>query len=349
VETAPGEKNTVKVRVKRFENNPIIQPDMDGRIGSNINGPSMIRVPDWIANPLGKYYLYFADHKGRYIRLAYGDRPEGPWNIHEPGSLQLEESHFLTAQPDIPDRIPKYLPVPADAPKKFTKEMLDKPRAPHVPSFWGDLTHPHIASPDVHVLNESKEIRMYYHGLEKFGYQISRVATSKDGISFVAQKEIVINKSYLRIFPCKGMYYGMAMPGIFYRSRDGKTGFEKGPRLFNLNMRHAALLVMDDYLLVFWTQVGDAPERILLSTISMSGDWKAWKESPAVEIIRPEYPWEGAGRPVEPSVRSSINTPVNQLRDPAIFRENGRTFLLYVVAGESGIAIAELFFDVAEK
>jgi len=33
---------------------------------------------------------------------------------------------------------------------------------------------------------------------------------------------------------------------------------------------------------------------------------------------------------------------VNQLRDPAIFEENDQVFLLYAVAGESGIAIAEV-------
>ncbi|NET62179.1 MAG: hypothetical protein F6K47_40550, partial [Symploca sp. SIO2E6] len=34
--------------------------------GSNINGPSLIRVPEWIENPLGRYYLYFAHHQGKY-------------------------------------------------------------------------------------------------------------------------------------------------------------------------------------------------------------------------------------------------------------------------------------------
>jgi hypothetical protein len=33
---------------------------------------------------------------------------------------------------------------------------------------------------------------------------------------------------------------------------------------------------------------------------------------------------------------------VRQLRDPALFEEEGRTYLLYSVAGESGIAIAEI-------
>jgi hypothetical protein len=45
---------------------------------------------------------------------------------------------------------------------------------------------------------------------------------------------------------------------------------------------------------------------------------------------------------VAPSRRGSINEPVNQLRDPAIFEEDGRVYLLYSVAGERGIALARV-------
>ena len=44
-----------------------------GRDGGNITGPTLIRAPSWVAKPLGKYYLYFAHHSGKYIRLAYAD------------------------------------------------------------------------------------------------------------------------------------------------------------------------------------------------------------------------------------------------------------------------------------
>ena len=37
---------------------------MDARMGANINGPSLIRVPSWLSNAMGRYYLYFAHHKG---------------------------------------------------------------------------------------------------------------------------------------------------------------------------------------------------------------------------------------------------------------------------------------------
>jgi hypothetical protein len=52
--------------------------------------------------------------------------------------------------------------------------------------------------------------------------------------------------------------------------------------------------------------------------------------------------WEGAALPAKPSIRGIAPGAVRELRDPAIFVEAGRTYLLYSVAGESGIAIAEL-------
>ena len=70
-----------------------------------------------------------------------------------------------------------------------------------------------------------------------------------------------------------------------------------------------------------------------------------WKESGSIEVLRPERTWEGADAPLEASVRSTAYGHVNQLRDPAIYEEDGRLFLLYAVAGESGIGIAELFID----
>ena len=46
--------------------------------------------------------------------------------------------------------------------------------------------------------------------------------------------------------------------------------------------------------------------------------------------------------PLEASSRGLVNGPVNQLRDPAIYEEADRTYPLYAVAGESGIAIAKI-------
>ena len=65
----------------RFPTNPIITPALDESIGANINGPSLLRVPDWLPSPLGRYYLYFSHHQGASIRLAYADALTGPWTV----------------------------------------------------------------------------------------------------------------------------------------------------------------------------------------------------------------------------------------------------------------------------
>ena len=87
----------------RSEHNPLITFASSPSLGENINGPSVIRVPDWIDNPLGKYYMYFAHHHGKYIRLAYADAPEGPWTIYEPGTLQLEQAKVFSGHVASPD------------------------------------------------------------------------------------------------------------------------------------------------------------------------------------------------------------------------------------------------------
>ena len=326
-----GLATNASVRAERLGNGPILSERSHPTLGTNIQGPSLIRVPAWVDAPLAKYYLYFADHKGRYIRLAYADDLRGPWRIYEPGALQLADSYFLTEPPPAPPDQMAQLRATWD-PTKWSHDLLT------------EATTPHIASPDVHIDSTHQRIVMYYHGLEGLGRQVTRVATSRDGIHFEARPE-VLGRTYMRAFPYDGYTYAMAMPGQFYRSRDGLSGFEEGPRLFEANMRHAALLRRGGTLYVFWTRVGDAPERILVSTIALSQDWTAWKESPPAEVLRPERDWEGADAAQVPSVRSTAYGHVNQLRDPAVYEENGHVYLLYVIAGESGIALAELHFD----
>lgn len=302
---------------------PIIRPHMDAHMGDNINGPSLTRAPVWLAETdvgrLGEYYLYFAHHKGGYIRLAFADELTGPWTTYEAGTLQLEESHFPGAIDEFPPELAEHI-------------------------ARGEV-YAHIASPDVHVDDEARQIRLYYHGQLRDGRQVSRVATSSDGIHFEAREEI-LSTSYLRIVhlddAAEPGWYGMSMPGIVYRSNDGLGAFEQGPQLFPDTMRHCALLRRDDTLWVFWSNVGDAPERILASPVGLRGDWREWEAGPAVEVLRPVHAWEGADLPNVPSVRGYAPEPVNQLRDPAVFEENGEAWLLYAVQGEGGIAIARL-------
>jgi hypothetical protein len=319
-------------RVRRIGDGPIIQPGMGARIGTNIQGPSLIRVPDWLPAPLGRYYLYFADHKGDHIGLAVADAREGPWRIHEPGALTLADSLFPTVPPTRPAAPAPRPPRPYEAPVG----------TPFVPDAEEDASTPHIASPDVHVDHPNRRIVMYFHGLSAWREQRTRVATSPDGLCFTPWPPL-LGPSYFRVFSHARATYALAMPGVLYRGDDPFGPFERGPDVFGeINQRHTALLKRGDTLWVIWTRVGDAPESLLLSRIRLAGDWRGWRAEPPVVLLRPETAWEGAELPVEASWRGAINRRVNQLRDPAIFEENGRAFLLYAVAGESGIALAEL-------
>jgi hypothetical protein len=61
--------------VQRLEGNPIIDRATSPSLGANINGPSLVAAPPWLDEPLGRYYLYFAHHRGTSIRLATADKP----------------------------------------------------------------------------------------------------------------------------------------------------------------------------------------------------------------------------------------------------------------------------------
>ncbi len=297
------------LQVTRFDANPIIHPDMlSGRDGENINGPSLIRVPEWLPKPLGKYYLYFADHHGDYIRLAYADHLEGPWMVYKPGTLRLKQ---------VPDG------------------------------------KSHVASPDVIIDDARKELRMYFHSPSKTtGKQTSYLAASADGLHFTVRPER-LGPFYFRVFHYGDYWYAMSKRGWLCRSKDGVTGFEEGPNPFPLvarhdgeengpGIRHVAVDLSGDMLTVYYSNIGDMPECIQRSTIALGPDWKEWKAGPPELVLKPEKDYEGTEVALARSSGGSAKGRENALRDPAIFKEDGRTWLLYSVAGENGIGIAEL-------
>lgn len=158
----PPPNAIASIRVHRCASNPLIDFTTSPSLGDNINGPSVIKAPSWIEKPLGRYYMYFAHHGGKHIRLAFADALEGPWRIHEPGTLALHQAK----------------------------------------GFSG-----HIASPDVHVDEERKEVIMYFHG-PTAGGQRTGVATSKDGLAFTPA-EAILGDFYFRVFQWKDAWYSV--------------------------------------------------------------------------------------------------------------------------------------------
>jgi len=101
------------------------------------------------------------------------------------------------------------------------------------------------------------------------------------------------------------------------------------------------VLVDDGVLHVFYSRIGDSPERIVLSVVDLAGDWSTWAAGPATTVLQPETDHEGVFLPVHPSRPGMAPDPVRELRDPAVLREGDRVYLAYSTAGEQGIAVAQ--------
>lgn len=115
--------------------------------------------------------------------------------------------------------------------------------------------------------------------------------------------------------------------------------------------RHVAVHLTDtNKLYIYYSNIGDSPERIMRCEVDLkvdSVDWSSWKKlstcSSPDEILRPEKVWEGSDIPLTISKCGEAKQRENAVRDPAIFVDyDKRVYLLYSVAGESGIAIAEV-------
>lgn len=306
----------------RLSSAPILDPTSHPGLGDNLNGPSLIRVPEWIERPLGTYYLYFAHHQGHSIRLAVADDLAGPWRVHGPGALTLRASGFET---DI-------TPDTATPPPDFAGDREDH--------------YSHIASPDVHVDAESKTVRLYYHGLLRNGDQATRVAVSRDGVTFSA-KEPLLGPAYFRVFPWDDAWFALSWAGELWRAPAWDAPFEPGPTVVPMVdgrwLRHCAVLVEGARLHVFHSRAGDTPERILHAVMPLTGDWRGWRAGEDTTILRPELDWEGADLPVVTSRIGMARTREHALRDPAVFTDtDGRRYLLYSGAAESAIGIARL-------
>lgn len=207
----------------------------------------------------------------------------------------------------------------------------------------------HIASPDVHIDEKKKRIKMYFHGPVKgFKNQVSLLAASVDGISFSPNSD-VLGDSYFRVFAWKNYLYAFSRLGKLYRSIDHeKFEYSHNPFerfIFKSRVRHVAIKIHDNSLLIFYSRIADCPERILMSEIDLSKDPHKWAASRPVTVLESEYDYEGANLPIIPSKNGAAKSPEHSLRDPAIFANETRTFLLYSVAGEQGIAVANLHFQ----
>jgi hypothetical protein len=285
-----------------------VTPSMLGdTAGQFTNGPTVIKVPDWVEDPLGTYYMYFADHRGVGIRLAYSELLSGPWTVSPNPVLLLNESLGIEG---------------------------------------------HMASPDIYIDDNAETIYLTVHGepvSTMYANQVSVLSESHDGLSFAQDPSyagsIWATFAYARILKIDDTFVRIN-PGKHQVSRsDSITGPFSAPVYYSLPIsrehRHASVLLDGSTIVIYYTRVRDAPERIYRATIDTSQPWGEWALTNEQCVRRPELAWEGSQFPIAFSKDGPANS-VNQLRDPFIYDDGTNRALFYSYAGESGIAMATL-------
>lgn len=331
------------VQATRVGDAPIVtEALLPGSEGESINGPSLIRVPDWTPNPLGRYYLYFAHHAGKYIRMAYADRIDGSWKIHGGGAFSLDAQTVVAGHVASP------------------QVVIDEASHRFYLFYHGD---------------NLKKKKMNIDG-DVEGGQLTGVAISTDGVNFTSLNRVV-GPAYLQVFAHRGRWFGLNQSGVLREA--GKLGEPfapvgkmmgpdilatvdparlgepaavpaekrptKGP--FRYAIRHVGVDVEGDRLVVYFSCVGHRPERILCTTVALEGAPETWRAHGTHEVLRPERSWEGAELPLAYSRGGISTTRVRELRDPAVYRDGDHAWLLYSIAGEHGLGLATIQYKDA--
>ena len=361
--SAFAQSDSTFTAIRLNNSQPIIDQAMFAAVGvedegENINGPSMIRIPDWIppserAHPSAVYYLYFAHHVGDYIRMAWATDVEGPWTFYQTG-----------AAVPIGDR-----------------GVLDNGNQDLDLGLGVVIEENHLASPDVLIDNENQQIIMYFHsGSSTFfnGNEINSqntwVSTSDYGLEFLDNiRPVRLGSSYFRVFSHGGDIFALDNSGFPRRALDPNNPWQPTANYYSgstipslwdrnanqtlqdpiealgisrseLRVRHTGVRVVGDEAQVFYTQRGDLVEEVLFSTIDLTADYDDWELSyPGEPILEPIPGWEGGQFAPMPSETGSAPEDVNQLRDPDVFEDtDGMLYLIYAGRGEDALGIALL-------
>jgi hypothetical protein len=302
--------------------------------GESINGPSLIRVPDWVPNRLGRYYLYFGHHNGKYIRFAHADDLAGPWTPKAGGLLPVDEQQALRGHIASPEA------VVDEATKQIYLFTHGTPRVGDGPQ----VTTVAVSSDGVNFRDLGNVVgpaylRIFLHEGGWYGLTGSGVLRKAERLggpfepvaSVIGQEIVDALDPWLRGEP-------EAVPA------DKRP--QKGEERYAI--RHVGTDLHDGRLFVYFSCVSHRPERIIATVVDLKGPPETWRARGAIEVLQPERDWEGADLPLAYSKGGSVikyryaHNRVRELRDPAVYREGNDAWLLYSVAGEYGIGIAKL-------
>lgn len=363
------------VKIERLNNEePLITAQMfkDANAlesdGQSINSPMVIRLPKWLAkkdrvSPKAKYYMYFAHHGGKYIRMAWAENIEGPWTLHNVSQdTDLDKKGVLSLYTKTEDG--------------YDSQMRISPQI---------VTKGHIASGYVVLDHKTKKFILYFHGgqifveddKKKLFPQRTFAVLSDDGVNFTEPiQPAVLGESYFVPFEHRGRWYAFGNTGELHSApTEGSMWiapegsdpredlwqhrrclldelFEKYSKENNISVdppmmaRHVGLHIVGDKMYVLCSAKSDAPERLYLTTFDISDeDCDKWTATDLKIVMTAKTDWEGGNLEPKLSENGKAKTTLNDLRDPFIFEDtDGKLYLFYSGGGEQAIGVASIEF-----
>lgn len=365
--------------VERLDENPIIE--ISDSTGDSINHPSVIRVPEWVDNSLGKYYLYFSHKRGSYIRLAYADQIEGPWEIYEEGTLQLHQTPFTghIASPDVhvdhekevirlyyhgETRARDLLRSPwQNEPYRFERYGFRKREIPYRLLFnTGRIIYKTVSNLGNNFggrsgttsktitesgtdTGETAQMSQFERTLWNWNLIPSPVQETRQVVSKdginFQNSSPILGPSWFRVFEYEDRYYALARDGYLYSSSSPDKPFDRVRKLFD-DHRHFGVQVVGTTLYVYYSRSRDDPEGIVRTEINLSSVPDEWVSGKTRTVLTPVCAYEGADINRDDSTQRGPAEHRNELRDPYVFTQGGKQYLFYALAGESGIGVAQM-------
>lgn len=193
--------------------------------GDNINGPSLVRLPDWLptdkrVHPNANYYLYFAHHAKTSIRLAWASSLTGVWTLFNYGTST--DRAWGTGGAN----------TGAQTPGSGVLDLnIGNLQLINFDGPGGFAVGNHIASPDVFVDNLNQRFVMYFHGPNSGvgpAGQMTFVATSSDGLNFNTladggqsghgPRDVIPAHFYTRAFTVSGRTFAYSNQGVLWQA-----------------------------------------------------------------------------------------------------------------------------------
>ena len=271
-------------------------------VDKNINGASLIKVPDWVENKLGKYYLYFASHTGNYIRLGYSNDLTGPFKIYDGQVLKLDKTFCKThiASPDV---------------------HIDEDNKKIVMYYHGDtdeFQQTFISKSDdgLNFTSGEKPLGLFYFRVFRYGKKFFSVAKNKNKNSIIYESD---------------SWDGEFKPVFEFLPNSRHTAtYVKNDKLY---LFYTTIGEAPESIYYCRIKVDEDVSNWEVQSINKLTKPNFEFEGSGSQLFPSQ---------LGSSTLKFGEKKLNELRDPCIFIENDNVYLLYSFNGEGGIALGSL-------